>query len=156
MKNIAVTTARKAPSIVFILLIWFATSGLLASGVNYDLNNWVINEEGKIGVKGSMFVEGLNQNVSITLTVNAYFIKVKGHTVFACFDDTFIKIASHNGRRVYFDDNEIAQKLFDVVGNSNNPEKLKVFKEAVLAIKPSGSRVSKAKKLFGKLHHHLY
>ncbi len=142
-------------NIVAFFLFCFVTSSLLAGGVHYDKSNWVINEEGKIGVRGSMFIEALNQKVSITLTVNADFIKVSGRKVFACFDDVFTKIASHNGRRVYFDHSDIALKLFDVVGNNNDQEKLQIFKDAVLALKPVSSRASKAIKLFNKLHHQL-
>ena len=132
----------------FLLLCLFSTI-TAAQEFDYDSCTWIINEDGKLALDGSMYIEGLDQYVSMTIAINAKFIKITDYDVNACFDDKCIKIASHNGEYVYFVNDTLGKKLYEAAGY-NNQEKVKIFKDAVLAL--SQSRAARAQKIFNKLH----
>lgn len=135
----------------FLVLCLFSSTAM-AQEFDYDSCTWIINEEGKLALDGSMYIEGLDQYVSMTITINAKFIKVTEYDVNACFDDKCIKIASHNGEYVYFVNDTLGKKLYEAAGY-NNQEKVKIFKDAVLALKERNkTRAVRAQKIFDKLH----
>ncbi len=141
---------RNIIQLAVLLFIFTAFAPMTFAQFNYDDCTWIV-DEGKLALDGSMYIEGLDQYVSMKIGINAKFIKISDYEVFAVFDGKETLIATHNGQYVYFETEELGRLLFDAAGE-NTPEAVKAFKDAVLALSgTSGKRASRVRKLFRQL-----